>query len=237
MDLIDLIEFASLAAVAQEKKNQRETLRKQHDDYMRRAAALKRELVILKEQKGELYIGNEPPSPTTNGFLKENDRLQVRPTTCFFFVFDEFIIVYKNEIRAIFGLCFLEVTVNWVKKKERKKNMKQYTMSNDCKRFSSNRWKLFNFQIWRKQRYCMRFFFLVCCFIVVRRTTNNKTKKKKENKMNKKNGCPMFLFRFAFCWQLIWNDNDLPSFCCCFYFFVIFEFILWEVLDIDMLIM
>lgn len=83
--LIDLIEFASLAAVAQEKKNQRETLRKQHDDYMRRAAALKRELVILKEQKGELYIGNEPPSPTTNGFLKENDRLQVRPTTCFCF--------------------------------------------------------------------------------------------------------------------------------------------------------
>ena len=64
--------------MAQEIKNQRETLRKQHDDYQRRATALKRELKILKEQRGDLVGGSEPPSPTTSGFLKENDRLQVR---------------------------------------------------------------------------------------------------------------------------------------------------------------
>lgn len=154
----------------------------------------------------------------------------------FLFFFDEFIIVYKNEIRAIFGLCFLEVTVNWVKKKRKKKktwNNTQCPMIVNVSRPTAENCSIFKFDESNDTAWG---FFLVCCFIVVRRTTNNKTKKKK-NKMNKKNGCPMFLFRFAFCWQLIWNDNDLPSFCCCFYLFVIFEFILWEVLDIDMLIM
>lgn len=65
------------AAVALEKKNQRATFRKQRDDYKRRATALKRELKILKGQREELVSGSQPPSPTTNGFLKENDRLQV----------------------------------------------------------------------------------------------------------------------------------------------------------------
>lgn len=65
------------AAIALEKKNQRDTIRKQRDDYKRRATALKRELKILREQREELASGTEPPSPTTNGFLKENDRLQV----------------------------------------------------------------------------------------------------------------------------------------------------------------
>lgn len=69
--------FRFLAAVAQEKKNQRETLRKQRQDYKRRSNALKRELGILKDQREELQAGSEPPSPTTKGFLKENDRLQV----------------------------------------------------------------------------------------------------------------------------------------------------------------
>lgn len=66
-----------LAAIAAEKKIQRDTIRKQRDDYKRRATALKRELITLKEQREELVSGNEPPSPTTNGFIKENDRLQV----------------------------------------------------------------------------------------------------------------------------------------------------------------
>lgn len=69
--------FLHTAAVALEKKNQRATFRKQRDDYKRRATALKRELKILKGQREELVSGSQPPSPTTNGFLKENDRLQV----------------------------------------------------------------------------------------------------------------------------------------------------------------
>lgn len=58
-------------------QNQRAQLKKQRDDYQKRASALKRELKILKEQKDDLISGNEPPSPTTKGFIKENDRLQV----------------------------------------------------------------------------------------------------------------------------------------------------------------
>lgn len=66
-----------LAAIAAEKKIQRDTIRKQRDDYIRRASALKRELITLKQQREELTTGNEPPSPTTHTFVKENDRLQV----------------------------------------------------------------------------------------------------------------------------------------------------------------
>lgn len=65
------------AAIAAEKKIQRDTIRKQRDDYIKRSSALKRELTTLKQQRAELASGNEPPSPTTNGFIKENDRLQV----------------------------------------------------------------------------------------------------------------------------------------------------------------
>lgn len=68
---------SSIAAIAAEKKIQRDTIRKQRDDYIRRASALKRELIVLKEQREELITGNEPPSPTTHSFVKENDRLQV----------------------------------------------------------------------------------------------------------------------------------------------------------------
>lgn len=64
------------AAIAAEKRNQRDTIRKQRDDYIRRSSALKRELIALKEQREELISGNEPPSPTTHSFVKENDRLQ-----------------------------------------------------------------------------------------------------------------------------------------------------------------
>ncbi|XP_037039241.1 zinc finger matrin-type protein CG9776 isoform X1 [Bradysia coprophila] len=66
------------AAVAKEKKTQRATLGKQREDYKRRAAALKRELNTLKEQRDDLTSGGEPPSPTTKGFIKENDRLQLQ---------------------------------------------------------------------------------------------------------------------------------------------------------------
>lgn len=65
-------------------KNQRATLCKQRDDYKSRATALRRELKILKEQREDLVSGGEPPSPTTNGFLKENDRLQVNNNSIYF---------------------------------------------------------------------------------------------------------------------------------------------------------
>lgn len=59
-------------------QQQKETLRKQRDDYDKRRLVLRRELKILKEQRVKLTSGsNEPPSPTTKNFLKENDRLQV----------------------------------------------------------------------------------------------------------------------------------------------------------------
>ncbi|XP_031638425.1 zinc finger matrin-type protein CG9776 [Contarinia nasturtii] len=65
------------AAIAAEKKIQRDTIRKQRDDYICRASALKRELITLKEQREEL-TGDVPPSPTTNGFILQNDRLQAQ---------------------------------------------------------------------------------------------------------------------------------------------------------------
>ncbi|XP_029721524.2 zinc finger matrin-type protein CG9776 [Aedes albopictus] len=64
------------AAIALEVRNQRASLKKQRDDYRRRASALKRELKTLKEQRSDLCSGRDPPSPTTNSFVKENDKLQ-----------------------------------------------------------------------------------------------------------------------------------------------------------------
>jgi hypothetical protein len=42
---------------------------------------MKRELKMLKEQKSGLLdgLGKRSPSPKTNGFIKENDKLQVMP--------------------------------------------------------------------------------------------------------------------------------------------------------------
>lgn len=58
---------------------QKETLRKQRDDYDKRRLGLRKELKILKEQRFKLTSGsNGPPSPTTKNFLKDNDKLQVR---------------------------------------------------------------------------------------------------------------------------------------------------------------
>lgn len=75
------------AAIATEVRNQRASLKKQRDDYMQRAGALKRELKILKQQRADLSSGREPPSPTTNSFIKENDKLQV---SCVHFFWDFF---------------------------------------------------------------------------------------------------------------------------------------------------
>uniref|UniRef100_A0A8W7PLZ1 U1-type domain-containing protein n=1 Tax=Anopheles coluzzii TaxID=1518534 RepID=A0A8W7PLZ1_ANOCL len=64
------------AAITFELLNQRAALKKQRDDYKQRAKALKRELKTLKEQRSDLCSGREPPSPTSNVFIKENDKLQ-----------------------------------------------------------------------------------------------------------------------------------------------------------------
>lgn len=53
---------------------------------MKRSSTLKRELITLKEQREELAgTGAAPPSPTTNSFIKENDRLQVNTNTMLLF--------------------------------------------------------------------------------------------------------------------------------------------------------
>lgn len=72
--------FVSIAAVAEEKKRQREGLKKQRDQYISRSEKMKRELKELKQQKSTLAAaghGKRSPSPKTNGFIKENEKLQV----------------------------------------------------------------------------------------------------------------------------------------------------------------
>lgn len=70
------------AAVAEEKKRQRDGLKKQRDQYIGRSEKMKRELKELKQQKADLSAGHgknqRSPSPKTNGFIKENEKLQVR---------------------------------------------------------------------------------------------------------------------------------------------------------------
>lgn len=74
------IENSIAAAVAEEKKRQREGLKEQRDQYISRSEKMKRELKDLKQQKSDLLAGHgkRSPSPKTNGFIKENEKLQVR---------------------------------------------------------------------------------------------------------------------------------------------------------------
>lgn len=67
-----------IAAIASEKRQQRVTLLKQRDEYLRKVNNLKRELKVLKDQRSELKASTRtPPSPDTYRFLKENSKLQV----------------------------------------------------------------------------------------------------------------------------------------------------------------
>ncbi|XP_005185583.2 zinc finger matrin-type protein CG9776 [Musca domestica] len=63
-------------AVAQEAENQRDELKKQRTSYLKKTAILKKELKMLKEQRKELHSGKAPASPTTKGFIDENEKLQ-----------------------------------------------------------------------------------------------------------------------------------------------------------------
>lgn len=64
-------------AVAQEAENQRAEFKKQRNGYVMKTAILRRELQTLKEQSKEMHSGSAPPSPTTKGFIEENDKLRV----------------------------------------------------------------------------------------------------------------------------------------------------------------
>lgn len=55
-------------------------MRKQREDYRRRAAALEKELHILKTQRDDMESTAPSASPTTRSFLKDNNRLQVSET-------------------------------------------------------------------------------------------------------------------------------------------------------------
>ncbi|XP_030080587.1 zinc finger matrin-type protein CG9776 isoform X2 [Drosophila hydei] len=65
-------------AVAQEAENQKEELKKQRTNYVKKVSLLKKEMKVLKEQRNDLTAGDAPPSPTTKNFIEENDRLQVQ---------------------------------------------------------------------------------------------------------------------------------------------------------------
>lgn len=67
-----------LAAVAQEAENQKEELKKQRTNYVKKVSLLKKEMKVLKEQRDDLTAGDAPPSPTTKNFIEENDRIQVK---------------------------------------------------------------------------------------------------------------------------------------------------------------
>ncbi|CAO1439512.1 unnamed protein product [Diamesa tonsa] len=68
------------AQIAQEKKTQREAIKEQRNQYISRSQIYKRELKVLKEQRTALIEGtpSNPPSPKTNKFVKENDKLQTQ---------------------------------------------------------------------------------------------------------------------------------------------------------------
>lgn len=66
------------AAIESEMRHQKIALSKQREDYIKKAAILKKELDTLKDQRSELRGDNKrSPSPDTKRFLKENTKLQV----------------------------------------------------------------------------------------------------------------------------------------------------------------
>ena len=64
-----------LAAIAAEVKQQKATLAKQREEYVKKSATLQRELEILRQQCDE--IGKEG-GRENNRIIKENQKLQVK---------------------------------------------------------------------------------------------------------------------------------------------------------------
>uniref|UniRef100_A0A6P4F0Z7 Zinc finger matrin-type protein CG9776 isoform X2 n=1 Tax=Drosophila rhopaloa TaxID=1041015 RepID=A0A6P4F0Z7_DRORH len=65
-------------AVAQEAEKQKDELKKQRANYVKKVTLLKKEMKVLRDQREDLTAGEAPPSPTTKNFIEENDRLQVQ---------------------------------------------------------------------------------------------------------------------------------------------------------------
>ncbi|XP_049865180.1 zinc finger matrin-type protein CG9776-like isoform X2 [Pectinophora gossypiella] len=66
------------AAIQSEMRHQKAALSKQREDYIKKAAILKKELDTLKDQRNELRGDSKrSPSPDTKRFLKENTKLQL----------------------------------------------------------------------------------------------------------------------------------------------------------------
>ncbi|EDV47764.1 uncharacterized protein Dere_GG11663 [Drosophila erecta] len=65
-------------AVAQEAEKQKDELKKQRTNYVKKVTLLKKEMKVLKDQREDLAAGDAPPSPTTKNFIEENDRLQMQ---------------------------------------------------------------------------------------------------------------------------------------------------------------
>lgn len=65
-------------AVAQEAEKQKDELKKQRANYVKKVTLLKKEMKVLRDQREDLAAGEAPPSPTTKNFIEENDRLQVQ---------------------------------------------------------------------------------------------------------------------------------------------------------------
>ncbi|XP_067637318.1 zinc finger matrin-type protein CG9776 isoform X2 [Eurosta solidaginis] len=64
-------------AVAKEAENQRDELKRQRSSYLKKTSLLRKELKMLKEQRKDLHKSTgAPPSPTTKGFIDENEKLQ-----------------------------------------------------------------------------------------------------------------------------------------------------------------
>lgn len=63
-------------AVAQELKQQKAQMAKQREEYVRKAAVLRRELDLLRNQKQEL-LAEHSSEHENNHILRENSKLQV----------------------------------------------------------------------------------------------------------------------------------------------------------------
>lgn len=80
--------------VVQEIQQQKATLTKQREDYVKKALVLRKELEELKLQKQEL-TGNEKSERELRYVLKENERLQVSKSTVHSVYFSIFFLIYK----------------------------------------------------------------------------------------------------------------------------------------------
>lgn len=75
------LQIERLAAIAAEVKQQKATLAKQREEYVKKSTTLQRELEILRQQCDE--IGKEG-GRENNRIIKENQKLQVSNCACLY---------------------------------------------------------------------------------------------------------------------------------------------------------